>query len=297
MAKPFIAAYKAGATSVTNYITSDQLIYWYRPQPKNVDCSSTDTCMGNANNASGNYYIGPPNGYQTVSDSVFVVALLKSAGTLQVTSGPNTQTFNAPAGASNFSIAMGTGQQKFALTRNGAAVSGMSGTSLKDIINGCVCGLYNFNAYVGTLPAGLSDPLPSDGYGAFSSGLRVSTCRPTPSLGTATSAPTTTGKASTTTTTKASSTTLATTTSASAAACTAGTGSGNYQGLCSFCCSYNYCPAGPCTCTGTGAPHTPPPETGTKGVPADGLDQSYAGLCSYACNHGYCPSTACKVSN
>jgi hypothetical protein len=145
MAKPFIAAFKSGATSPSNYIASDQLIYWYRPQPMSVDCSATDTCMTTANNASGLYYIGPPNGWQTVTDSVFMVSLLQSAATLQITSGNNTTTFNAPAGASSFSVPMGVGQQMFTLTRNSNTV--LSGTSLKNIINGCVCGLYNFNAY------------------------------------------------------------------------------------------------------------------------------------------------------
>lgn len=143
MAKPFIAAFKAGATSVSNYITSDQLIYWYRPQPMNVNCDSTDTCMQQVNNP--DYYIGRPNGWQTVTDSVFVVALLKSAGNLQVSSGSNTQNFNAPAGASSYTVPMGVGKQQFSLTRNSQTV--LSATSLKDIINGCVCGIYNFNAY------------------------------------------------------------------------------------------------------------------------------------------------------
>lgn len=143
MAKPFIAAFKAGATSVTNYITSDQLIYWYRPQPMGVNCDSTDTCMQPVNNP--DYYIGKPNGWQTVTDNVFVVSLLKSGGNLQVTSGANSQSFTAPAGASSFTVPMGVGKQNFTLTRNSQTV--LSATSLKDIINGCVCGIYNFNAY------------------------------------------------------------------------------------------------------------------------------------------------------
>lgn len=143
MAKPYIAAYKAGATSVNSYISSDQLFYWYRPQPMNVNCDATDTCMNPAPNP--DYYIGKPNGYQTVSDRVFVVSLLTSPGTITVTSGGNTQTFNAPAGGASFSVPMGVGQQSFSLSRGGSTV--LSGTSLKDIINGCVCGLYNFNAY------------------------------------------------------------------------------------------------------------------------------------------------------
>ena len=180
MAKPFIAAYKAGAKSVDEYITSDQLIYWYRPQPKTVNCDATDTCM--AGTEGENYYIGKPNGWNTLSDSVFVVALLKSAGTVQVTSGNSKKSFEAPAGASIHMAPMGTGKQTFALSRNGQNV--LSGTSAKDIINGCVCGLYNFNAYVGSLPPGTSPALAATGLTNFAEGLKVSTCAASPSLAT-----------------------------------------------------------------------------------------------------------------
>lgn len=225
---------------------------------------------------------------------------------------------------------MGVGRQSFSVTRGGATV--LSGTSLKDIIGGCVCGLYNFNAYgkeilfvsvtraniwtVGSLPAGPNAPLDAAGLASFTVGLRVSTCSPTPSLGTNPPAPTTsraaTGPTSTTpilgatpvrssTTTAAlratpatSSAAAAPTSSSSPSSCNAGSGPGNYGGLCGFCCSYGYCPSGPRTCTSFGTPNAPPPETGVQGVPANGLDSSYAGLCSYACNRGYCPSTACR---
>ncbi|KAL2216631.1 putative alpha-1,3-glucanase/mutanase [Thermoascus aurantiacus ATCC 26904] len=173
MSKPFIAAYKAGSTSVNNYITEDKLIYWYRPTPKDVNCDSTDTTMkGNPDNSSGNFFRGRPNGYETMEDNVFVVSLLTSPATIQVQSGSNTQTFNAPAGASAFSIPMGVGKQSFSATRNGQTI--LSGTSLKDIVNTCICGIYNFNAYVGTIPAESTiDKLQPDGLAALSQGLSV----------------------------------------------------------------------------------------------------------------------------
>ncbi|EED20417.1 alpha-1,3-glucanase/mutanase, putative [Talaromyces stipitatus ATCC 10500] len=317
LAKPFIAAFKAGATAVDNYITSDELIYWYRPTPKDVNCDATDTCMDtSASNSSGNYFIGRPNGYETMQDSVFVVSLFTAAAEITVSSGGNTQTFQASAGANAFQVPMGVGQQTFSVTRNGQTV--FQGTSLKQIINGCVCGLYNFNAYVGTLPAGFNDPLQPDGLASLVQGLHVSTCAATPSLGTAppvitttsTSAPvittsttTTSSTKTTSTTTKPTTTTTTTTTSKTSTTtqpsttevCIAGTGPGNYVGLCSFCCNYGYCPPGPCTCTQSGAPVPTPPVTGTVGVPLANEDDSYLGLCSFACNHGYCPDTACRV--
>ena len=184
MAKPYINAFKDGAQTVDSYIQDDQLIYWYRPTLKSASCDSTDTCEQPwpSPSPNPNYFVGKPNGYETMEDAVFVVALLKSAGTVQVTSGGNSQSFNAQAGANSFKVAMGSGKQSFSLTRGGQTV--LSGDSLKDIISDCVCGIYNFNAYVGTLPAGPSDPLQADGLKSFAASLQA-TCQATPSLGTA----------------------------------------------------------------------------------------------------------------
>ena len=188
MAKPYIAAFHAGSKTVDSHIGSDQLIYWYRPTLKTASCDSTDNCEqpwpGPQPNI--NYFTGKPNGYETMEDSVFAVALLTSPGTITVVSGGNApQTFNAPAGASSWQVGMGVGKQSFSLTRHGQTI--LSGDSLKDIISDCVCGLYNFNVYVGTLPAGASDPLSADGLISFTNSLSA-TCQPTPSLGIATGA-------------------------------------------------------------------------------------------------------------
>ncbi|GIJ99164.1 hypothetical protein Aspvir_001290 [Aspergillus viridinutans] len=173
MSKPFIAAYKAGEKSVNNYITEDKLIYWYRPTPKDINCDSTDTTMqGNPNNSSGNFFRGRPNGYETMSDEVFVVSLLTSPATVQVTSGSGSETFQAQAGASAFAAPMGIGKQQFSLLRSGQTV--MSDTSLKDIVNSCICGIYNFNAYVGTVPPEKTiDKLQSAGLSMLNQGLTV----------------------------------------------------------------------------------------------------------------------------
>lgn len=188
MAKPYIAAFHAGSKTIDSHIESDQLIYWYRPTLKSASCDSTDNCEQpwSSSTPNPNYFTGKPNGYDTMQDSVFVVALLTSPGIVTVTSGGNgPQAFNAPAGASSWQVGMGTGKQSFSLTRNGRNV--LSGESLKDIMSDCVCGIYNFNAYVGTLPAGASDPLSADGLVSFTNSLSA-TCQPTPSLGTASGA-------------------------------------------------------------------------------------------------------------
>lgn len=177
MAKPYIAAYKAGATSVNNYITSDQIFYWYRPQFTTTNCDATDNCGA------------APNGYQTVSDNVYVVAMVKSAGSVTIQSGGQSGTYNVNAGVTILRFPLGAGLQSFKLTRSGQTV--LSGTSLKAVISGCVCGIYNYNAYVGMLPAsGLPPLLQSDGLVNFSQNLKVTTCKATPSLTSPVSTPT-----------------------------------------------------------------------------------------------------------
>jgi hypothetical protein len=309
LAKPFIAAYKASATDVTPFITEDQLIYWYRPTLSTLDCDATDTTMVPANNDSGNYFEGRPSGYNTMADAVFVVALLTSPGTVSITSGSNSQSFEAPAGATAYQIDMQVGQQSFSLKRGTTTV--LSGASLKDVSAECICGIYNFNAFVGTLPAGTSDPLGSDGLASLTVGLHVSTCSATPTLGTAPAAvtaipaTTTSVRASSTPSPTSTSTKLITTSKTSSSAssptasqvCISGTGSGNYAGLCSFSCQYGYCPTEVCSCTAYGSQIPAPPTNGKSGYPLPGEGESYAGLCGYSCNHGYCPETACTYGS
>ena len=98
-----------------------------------------------ANNGSGNYFMGRPDGWESMADSVFVVSLLTSPATVQVNSGGTVYNYDAPAGASAKEVPMGVGSQSFTVIRDGQTI--LSGTSLKEVIDGCVCGLYNFNAY------------------------------------------------------------------------------------------------------------------------------------------------------
>ncbi|GAB1215297.1 hypothetical protein ATERTT37_004483 [Aspergillus terreus] len=134
ISKPFIAAYKAGAAAPTDFIKDDSLVYWYRPAPRGANCDSTDTCMVPANNGSGNYFIGRPDGWEAMEDAVFVVSLLKAPAKIQVTSGANSQTLEAPAGAAAFQVPMGVGKQSFSVVRDGRTV--LEGTSPKDIVDG-----------------------------------------------------------------------------------------------------------------------------------------------------------------
>jgi hypothetical protein len=177
MAVPFIAAYKAGASDVTPYVTEDRVVYWYRPTLKALDCDATDTTMGDANNSTGNYFKGRPNGWETAEDKVFVVTLLTEPATLEMTVAGNTQTVEAPAGTAKFTIDMAPGQVSFRVVRGGAPV--LEGVSDFAILDHCPCGIYNFNPYVGSLPAGEPDELRPEAYSSISAGLKVSTCGPT----------------------------------------------------------------------------------------------------------------------
>lgn len=162
--------------------------------------------------------MGRPDGWETMDDVVYVVTLLKEAGQITIRSGGNTRTQSVPAGAKILTVPAGVGEQTFQLTRGSQVV--LQGKSLMDISNVCPCGLYNFNAYVGTVPPGPADPLLPDGLASLTAGLLVTTCRPQPSLGTNPPVSTTATTTSSTTgiTSRSSSTRVTSTTTSSSAA-------------------------------------------------------------------------------
>lgn len=130
--KPYIAAYKAGEDAPK--VEKDELVYWYRPTPKDVKCSN-DT-------------MGTPRGSELMADLVFVSTLLTEAGELTVTSGSEDPvTVSVEAGIHTANFTMGVGEQKFSIKRGGEEIlGGVSDLKISDS-----CGTYNFNAYVGTL--------------------------------------------------------------------------------------------------------------------------------------------------
>ncbi|KAJ3498334.1 hypothetical protein NLG97_g1206 [Lecanicillium saksenae] len=132
--KPYIAAYKSGAVSPT--ATHDELVYWYRPVPKGIQCT--------------NDKIGRPRGVELFDDVVFASAILTEPAELTVTSGNQPPvTVSVPAGIHTFNFTMGVGEQKFSVTRGGTTILGGSGG--KQIQQ--FCETYNFNAYVGAFAA------------------------------------------------------------------------------------------------------------------------------------------------
>ena len=132
ISQAYITAYKTGASAPV--VTKDEIVYYYRLMPKDTTCSNDAT--------------GPPTGRDYVQDKVFAVTLLKSPGTLTITSGSNAPVqYSAPSGVSIWDVPMGIGSQQFKLVRNGATV--LSGTGSQQIKNSCT--IYNFNAFVGTV--------------------------------------------------------------------------------------------------------------------------------------------------
>jgi hypothetical protein len=75
------------------------------------------------------------------------------------------------------------------------------------------------------------------------------------------------------------------------AVCVAGAYNGdeyeNMKGLCSFACSYGFCPSPYCTCGNYGSQVDPPAGTLTFAYYTGGADD---GLCTFTCSHGYCVS-------
>lgn len=129
--KPYIAAYKSGASAPV--VESEQLIYWYRPHPKDTACTNDG--------------LGPPRGRELVADVVFVSTMLTEPAELTVKSGGrDAVTINVEAGIRTSNFTMGVGQQEFSLSRGGSVVRG--GVSDKEISNSCET--YNFNPYVGS---------------------------------------------------------------------------------------------------------------------------------------------------
>ncbi|KZV79724.1 glycoside hydrolase [Exidia glandulosa HHB12029] len=129
IAKPYIAAYKAGESTPT--VTKEEFVFYYRPYPKDAQCSDP---------------VPRPTGWQFVADAVFVVALLKTPGTVIITSGANVPvSVEAQAGIHTYSAPMALGKQRFQLVRGNVSVIDVAGP----LQISSACNTYNFNAFVG----------------------------------------------------------------------------------------------------------------------------------------------------
>ncbi|KAI9838984.1 MAG: hypothetical protein M1819_004192 [Sarea resinae] len=172
---PFISAYHSSLTT-PSVPTTDSITYMYRRVPRLIPCPTTDTIDA------------PPTGYLQLADSIFAITALASPGTLNIQTGSLTIDFPVPAGFALHAIDFGLGSQYVALKRDGAIV--LQATGAWQIQFVCVCGVYDFNVFSGSVPAvplevtGLvvPDQLAADGLAEFEAGLKVTTCLAEPSL-------------------------------------------------------------------------------------------------------------------
>lgn len=136
MAKPYIAAYKAGAKSEVDYIADEMITYWYRPHPRTTYCPFDSAGV-------------PELAVQWAADAVFAATSLRTPATLTVTSGNASVTQVMQAGINYASVPMRLGSPTFQLERNGTTIA--SGTGGRAITDTCFEGIYNFNAYTGSI--------------------------------------------------------------------------------------------------------------------------------------------------
>lgn len=137
--KPYIAAYKSGASAPV--VEAEELVYWYRPSPKGASCTGDN--------------LGIPTGANLMEDVVFASTMLTAPAELTVTSGNQApKTITVPAGINTFNFTMGVGSQTFSVSRGGQVILG--GRGGRDISSSCV--IYNFNAYVGSFKSGSKPP-------------------------------------------------------------------------------------------------------------------------------------------
>ncbi|EIW78824.1 glycoside hydrolase family 71 protein [Coniophora puteana RWD-64-598 SS2] len=133
VAAPYIKAFKAGAQSPT--VDTEELVFYYRPSPKDAPCSDS---------------VPQPTGYDDDDDSVFVIAMTTSDGTVVITSGSNAPvSIPVSAGITTVSAPMATGTQTFELLHG--TTSAMKGSGDLQVSSDCT--VYNFNAFVGSVTA------------------------------------------------------------------------------------------------------------------------------------------------
>jgi glucan endo-1,3-alpha-glucosidase len=135
----FLSYYKTGVAPTVN---QDVVVYWYRPFLK-ASVASKDP-YGSPSVLFQNTSVSPYTPAETVADSVFVLTILMSPGTVQVTSGSITVSQSVPAGDNLFSTALYTGYQTITLLRNSNQIC----SSLGEVSVGTSPVAYNYNAYV-----------------------------------------------------------------------------------------------------------------------------------------------------
>lgn len=132
-AEPFIKAYKQSAPEPV--VTSDKLVYWYRPHLKSAACDATDNCGAK------------PTGAEFVEDVVFVTAMSRNGATVVVQSGKETPyQYTVPKGVHTFKVKMAPGVQQFLIETDAGRAAGAANVTVSDQ---CWNGIYNYNFHSG----------------------------------------------------------------------------------------------------------------------------------------------------
>ncbi|EIW79669.1 glycoside hydrolase family 71 protein [Coniophora puteana RWD-64-598 SS2] len=131
VAQYYISWFKSG-----NQPTTEEVVYWYRPYPKGVTCSTGSL----------------PRNSDFPADAVFAMAMLSSEATLTLSIGSQQTNWSAPAGLSMGYVPFPTEDAQvpyFEVSRSGSKVFDGYG-SLS--VNQTGCSYYNFNPIVGKVP-------------------------------------------------------------------------------------------------------------------------------------------------
>ena len=90
-------------------VTSDQIFYFYRLHPKNLEGINKPGYKGTDN----------PLGWKALEDAVYVTAILTAPAKLTIYTGGTSQSFDLPAGLRNVRLPFAPGLQRFVLQRDG----------------------------------------------------------------------------------------------------------------------------------------------------------------------------------
>ncbi|WVR06496.1 hypothetical protein IAU60_003527 [Kwoniella sp. DSM 27419] len=138
---PYIKAWKAGLSEPV--VEKDQVVYWYRPHSKAVNCDATDN------------FGSKPTGWDFVADTIFVATMTRFGGSVRVTSGSNPPVVqHVGPGVQLVEVPMGVGNQSFEFY---TLAGGYHATTSKVAVSDkCwptkdFAGIYNYNYHAGLL--------------------------------------------------------------------------------------------------------------------------------------------------
>ncbi|KAG8932422.1 hypothetical protein FRC03_011917 [Tulasnella sp. 419] len=132
LVKYYATGFKNGAYPP---ITQDQIYLWARPHGKN-DVASSDS-------------VGRPNNADWTQDYLWAVLFSTGTGTLTLSSGSNTQSFNVVAGVNRFQLAQNVGGVNARLVRGSTTIFNFTPSGFTFTHSPST---YNFNAYVASYP-------------------------------------------------------------------------------------------------------------------------------------------------